>query len=463
MLLTISTNHRPATDLSYLLHKFHGNPQSVEIPAGIAHVFYPEASEDRCTVAVLLDIDPIALVRGREGPARRSRDYVNDRPYVASSFMSVALRKLFSTAMSGTSKDRPELAATAIPLEAMISVLPSKDGEGLIRRLFEPLGYAVTVESTEVDAQFPRWGESPYHAVHLSATVRLSNLLQHLYVLIPVLDQEKHYWVTADEVDKLMRHSSDWLPSHPEQELIVRRYLRHIRSLTTDAMQRLAEEDQDERLATDPVQSATEELIEQPLRLADQRQAAILAALEEVGAARILDLGCGEGRLLTALLDRPAVSEIVGMDVAPRVLEEAARKLRLDRMPPQRAQRLKLIQGSLVYRDERLVGYDGAVLQEVIEHLDPPQLRAAERVVFEFARPTTVVVTTPNREYNALFATLAAGTMRHDDHRFEWSRVEFQAWAQGIAARRGYTVRHVPVGPSDGDLGSPTQMAVFQR
>jgi 3' terminal RNA ribose 2'-O-methyltransferase Hen1 len=365
--------------------------------------------------------------------------------------------------MAGTCKERPELAASAIPLEASIAVLPCRDGESLIRRLFEPLGYAVTVESTELDDRFPQWGESPYHAVQLSGTVRLSDLLQHLYVLIPVLDQEKHYWVAADEVDKLMRHGADWLPSHPEQELIVRRYLSHVRSLATDALQRLAEGDQDEQLTTDPVQSPIEDLIEQPLRLSDQRQAAILAALEEAGASRILDLGCGEGRLLTALLDRPGVTEVVGMDVAPRVLEEAAKKLRLDRMPPLRAQRLKLIQGSLVYRDERLGGYDGAVLQEVIEHLDPPQLRAAERVLFEFARPGTVIVTTPNREYNALFATLASGTMRHEDHRFEWSRGEFLAWAEGIATRRGYSVRHVPVGPNDPDLGSPTQMAVFQR
>jgi 3' terminal RNA ribose 2'-O-methyltransferase Hen1 len=259
-----------------------------------------------------------------------------------------------------------------------------------------------------------------------------------------------------------MRHGEEWLSSHPDRELIVRRYLRHIRSLASDALERLAEGDQDARLTTDPVTSPTEELIEKPLRLADERQVAILTALDAAGASRILDLGCGEGRLLTALLDHKGVSEVVGLDVSPRVLEEATRKLRLDRMPPQRAQRLKLIQGSLVYRDDRLAGYDAAVMQEVVEHLDPPQLRAAERVVFEFARPGTVIVTTPNRDYNGLFPSLAAGNMRHDDHRFEWSRKEFEEWGDGVAQRRGYKVRYLPVGQNDETVGSPTQMAVFQ-
>lgn len=265
------------------------------IPAGTAHVFYPEATEERCTVAVFLDIDPIALGRGREGPARRSRDYVNDRPYVASSFLSVALRKLFSTAMAGTSTDRPELAASAIPLEAFVPVLPSHDGEALIRLPFEPLGYAVEIETRELDEKFPQPGESPYYSVRLSGSLRQSQLLQHLYVLIPVLDEEKHCWVSADEVDKLMRHGSDWLPAHPEQKLIVRRYLPHIRSLADDALQRLAEGDQDEALTTSPDESPVEEALEKPILLADQRQTAILAVLKEVGAARVLDLGCGGG------------------------------------------------------------------------------------------------------------------------------------------------------------------------
>ncbi|HEY0155007.1 MAG TPA: methyltransferase, partial [Longimicrobium sp.] len=179
--------------------------------------------------------------------------------------------------------------------------------------------------------------------------------------------------------------------------------------------------------------------------------------------ARVVDLGCGEGRLLRMLLDDRQFTEILGMDVAVRTLETARDRLRLDGMPPKQRERIRLIHGSLMYRDSRIAGFDAAAVVEVIEHLDPPRLRAFERVLFEFARPATVVMTTPNRDYNAMWETLPAGAFRHKDHRFEWTRAEFREWAGGIAERFGYTVRFLPVGPEDPALGSPTQMGVFTR
>ena len=107
--------------------------------------------------------------------------------------------------------------------------------------------------------------------------------------------------------------------------------------------------------------------------------------------------------------------------------------------------------------------FDAAAVIEVIEHLDAPRLAAFERVVFDFARPATVVITTPNADYNPLFPTLPAGQMRHRDHRFEWTRAEFARWAEGIASRFGYSVRIQPVGPEDAALGAPTQMGIFSR
>ena len=464
MLLTIRTTHAPATDLGFLLHKNPARVQSFEQSFGRAHVFYPEASEAACTAALLLDVDPVGLVRGRRGPPGDGgalEQYVNDRPYVASSFLSVAIADVFGSAMAGRSKERPALVTTAIPLVVRISVLPCREGEGFLRRLFEPLGYVLSATAQLLDGTNPAWGASRYFTVELSATKALSEVLTHLYVLVPVLDDAKHYWVGPEEVEKLLRHGDGWLPSHPERELIVGRYLRHQRSLIDEAVARLVADDGPDDVEGEADRDAEEATLEAPLSLNEQRLSAVLTALKGSGAGRVLDLGCGEGRLLHRLLEDRQFDEIVGMDVSYRALEIASARLRLDRLAPKQRERIRLIHGSLLYRDARLTGFDAAAVVEVVEHLDPPRLAAFERVVFELARPGTVVLTTPNAEYNAKWTSLPAGHVRHRDHRFEWTRDEFAEWARALARRHGYAVRFVPVGPEDRELGSPTQMAVF--
>lgn len=464
MLLTITNTHRPATDLGYLLHKSPYRVQSFPLSFGQAHVFYVEARPERCTAALLLDVDPVGLVRhgrGASGAGRTLEQYVNDRPYVASSFLSVALARVFGSAMSGRSLDHEDLAETPLPLRAKISALPCRGGEAILRRLFEPLGYEVTAQQHALDEKFPEWGESPYFTVELMGRVRLRDLLTHLYVLVPVLDNEKHYWVGDEEVEKLLRRGEGWLAAHPEREAITHRYLKYRRSLANEALARLVEEETADPDASEAAHDNEEERVERPLSLNERRLSAVLAALKSVEARRVIDLGCGEGRLLKALLEDRSFDEIVGMDVSHRALEMAADRLRLERMPTKTRERIKLMQGSLNYRDKRLAGFDAATVVEVIEHLDEPRLAAFERVLFEFARPQAVVLTTPNVEYNVKFEGLPAGKFRHQDHRFEWSRAEFQTWAERVAARYGYTVRFLPVGDEDPQTGAPTQMAVF--
>jgi 3' terminal RNA ribose 2'-O-methyltransferase Hen1 len=466
MLLSISYAGRPATDLGYLLHKSPFRVHSFEQVFGKAYVFYPETAPERCTASLALEIDPIGLVRNRRGPsgeAHALEECVNDRPYAASSFLSVAIARTFGTAMTRRSKERPELAETRLPLGARIAVLPCRGGEALLRRLFEPLGYEVGAIRHPLDTKFPEWGESPYFTVTLKATIRLSDLLTHLYVLIPVLDDDKHYWVGDAEVEKLLRHGEGWLREHPERELITNRYLKHQRRLAREALSRLIGEEEPEADEMAETHSREEEAIEKPISLAEQRMGAVMAALRSSGAKRVVDLGCGEGRLLRELLKDKAFSEIVGMDVSHRALDIAFQKLRLEDLPRMQKERIRLIHGSLTYRDKRLAGYDAATVVEVIEHQDPPRLAAFERVLFEFARPQTVVVTTPNVEYNVKFETLPAGKMRRKDHRFEWTRAEFQSWAKSMTVRFGYSVRFLGVGPEDPALGSPTQIGIFNR
>lgn len=469
MLLSISTTFPDASDLSYVLHKHPERFQSFALSFGQAHVFYPEVTAERCTACLMLDVDPVGMVRARRGAAGAMlSQYVNDRPYVASSFLSVAIAQVYSSALQGRCKDRPQLAATALPLEAVIDVLPVRGGEGLLREVFEPLGYAVQATRHPLDEQFPEWGASPYYSVTLIKTCTVAELLTHLYVLAPVFDNQKHYFVGEDEIDKLLAKGAGWLASHPLKAQITRRFLRFQPSLYRQAFARLAEDEPvDATVAEATTDNAApadqaEEKLEKPLSLHAQRLGTVLAVLRAAGAKSVLDLGCGEGKLLRELLQDRQFERIVGVDVSFRSLEIAKERLHLERLPPAKAARIELWHGALTYRDRRWEGFDAAALVEVIEHLDPARLTALERAVFEFARPRTVVLTTPNREYNVRWETLRPGRLRHPDHRFEWTRAEFTRWANEVASRRNYRVRFLPIGPIDAEVGAPSQMAVFE-
>ncbi|MEI6147722.1 MAG: 3' terminal RNA ribose 2'-O-methyltransferase Hen1 [bacterium] len=472
MLLTVTTTHNPATDIGFLLHKNPARFQEFEMTFGKVHVFFPEATPEKCTVAVMLDVDPVGMVRGRAGSSGGGPldQYVNDRPYAASSYLSVALAQVFSSVLKGQCKAKPELVETPLPLRAEIPALPCRrGGDAFLRRLFEPLGYTVEATRLPLDEKFPEWGEGPYFAVAINGTKTLQEMFTHLYVLIPVLDNNKHYYVGDDEVEKLMTRGEGWLASHPEREAIAHRYLKFQPSLAREALARLAEDDPDPAAedTSDGVRDR-EEPVAAEASLNEARLGAVMAALKGSGAKRVLDLGCGEGKLLAELLRDKHFEEIVGLDVSIRSLEIANVRLRMDNLPSWAKNRIRLTHGSLMYRDRRLEGFDAAAVVEVIEHLDPPRLAAFERVLFEFAKPGTVVLTTPNREYNVVWGLggqdgEAKQTFRHGDHRFEWTRSEFQAWANGMAERFGYGVKFLPIGPDDAKLGPPTQMAVFAR
>jgi len=462
MLLTITHTGKDTTNLGHLLHKNPYRPQVFELGHGKAFVFYPEASDERTTAALLLDIDPIDLARGKVGSTEGGLfDYVNDRPYVSSSFLSTAISSVFGTAMAGRSGKHQELADTPLNLAATVTMLPCRGEQEKLKSVFEPLGYEVGFETFVSDEAFHHWGDSKYVNLTIKGMVRLCDLLRHLYVLIPVFDRQKHYWVGPDEVEKLLSHSKEWLPSHPEKEYITGRYLYRRRSLVNMAFERLsvANATDGEVLGAETEDASKD--ADDHLTLNKQRLGSVVAALKSCGARRVIDLGCGEGHLLNLLVKDRQFSNIVGVDVSHIALERASEKLKLENAGDYMRQRVQLFQGSLTYRDERFAGHDAACVIEVIEHLDVPRLAAFERVLFEFAKPSTVVLTTPNREYNAIYKGLSEEDRRHSDHRFEWTRAEFRDWASKVAGTYGYSVRFSEIGDIYEKCGAPTQMGVF--
>lgn len=477
MLLTITAEGENAAALSFLLHKHPDKLQQVELSVGAAYIFYPECEKEKVTAALLLDIDPIGMVRNAKNFAGKDfllGQYVNDRPYVASSFMSSAISKAFSSAMNGSCKEHPEFIDMPLALTAKISVLPApRGGELLIKRLFEPLGYTVEAERHLLDTQFSEWGYGKYFTLTLKNTLALKDLLSHLYVLIPVLDNEKHYFITQNEVEKLLQKGKGWLEQHPEREIIVSRYLINLKSLVRSAFEVLQavedgiipdtdnEAEQDELTKIEDTAAAHTQLQKvKKERLHDIRLKLVAEKLKQSGAASVIDLGCGDGKLLRLLLKEKQFTRIAGTDVSYSELEKSQDKLHWNEMPEKQRERLSLFQSSLTYRDKRFSGFDAAAVVEVIEHLDPNRLPALEKSLFTYAKPQTIVLTTPNREYNVRYENLSAGKVRHSDHRFEWTRSEFEAWAERVARENNYTVAFFPVGEEE-NIGAPSQMAVF--
>lgn len=278
--------------------------------------------------------------------------------------------------------------------------------------------------------------------------------------LLVDLDVGAPYGLAAEQ--KLLARGAGWLEDHPAKDLITRRYLRHRGALARAALERLAPETREEA-APPERRTAPEDALEALLRLNDERLGAVVEALRSAGARVIADLGCGEGKLLYRLVRERWVERLYGLDPAARELEWAAKRLKLREHGGPPEGRVTLLHSSLTYRDRRWADADAAALVEVVEHIEPDRLPALERVVFGEAMTGTVVVTTPNADYNILLPGLAAGALRHPDHRFEWTRAEFRRWAARIGETYGYSAAFQDVGRVDPEFGAPTQMAVFSR
>jgi 3' terminal RNA ribose 2'-O-methyltransferase Hen1 len=464
-----------ASDLGFLLHKNPFNVHEFNLSFGKAHVFYPQATDEKCTATLFAELDGIDIVKNYrmpKGSSRELKQYVNDRPYTVNSFFTVALSRVYRSAINGTCVKQPELVTQELPLTVSLPVLPSRGGENLIRNLFEPLGYEVSIDQYDFDAQLPECGASPYFKVTLKQTIVLSDLLTHLYVLIPVLDNDKHYWVGFDEVEKLIRNGKSWIPNHPAKDLIVARYLKKQGSLTRKALAEFEVEETildqieeavvDEALEQERQSQASEDKLEKKVRLNDLRIQKIVETINSLDVSTIMDLGCGEGKYLREYLKIHKLNKITGIEVSPSVLDKAEQRLKIDRMPERVREKLYLLQGSLTYKDKRLKNTDLATCIEVIEHIDEDRLDAFAESLFGFSKPKYVIITTPNVEFNVTFENMSEGKLRHSDHRFEWDRTTFQNWCEVICEKYNYTVTYDSIGEEHPEFGAPTQMGLFR-
>ncbi|MEO8531971.1 MAG: 3' terminal RNA ribose 2'-O-methyltransferase Hen1 [Deltaproteobacteria bacterium] len=443
-----------ARDLGYLLHKHPDHLHTREVAQGVVTIFYPLVSDAETRAVVHLDVDPVALVRGKNDAAGLLDQYVNDRPYAVNSLLAVALGRALGQTLAGKSKDRQALADRALPYRLRIVPLAVAGGFEIIERLFAPLGYTIEALPLETSAR------REIYDLRLETTAQLADVLTHLQVLVPVLDNAKHYWIDKAEIETLLAKGGDWLPGHPARDLIATRALKYRRALVNEALERLTGPVDD---ADEAVVVAQDEALEQPIRLHDLQLDAVRDVVVASGARSVLDLGCGEGKLLRRLVRERGIERIVGVDASVRTLETAANRLHLNDAGEALRARLTLQLGSLTYGDRRWQDFDAATLVEVIEHIDPARLSALELSLFGMARPGIVVLTTPNRDYNALFDGLADGKLRHADLRFEWTRAEFADWAARVTATYGYAAEITPLGPLDATHGAPSQMCVFKR
>lgn len=462
MLLTITYTGNETQNLGYLLQKNPARPQQFEVSYGKAYVFYPKVSDEETTAALLLDIDPLDLAKGKVGSSEGGLfDYVNDRPYVCSSFMSTAIARIFGSALNGKCKEKPELAETPIDLSATIYSLKDNGYVDLPDQLFSPLGYNVMTKRTLLDPKFPEWGMSPYIDLTICGTVKLSDLLKHIYVLIPVFDTQKHYYFDESEINKLLKHGEGWLSQHPYKEKITRRFLGKHTGYIKKAQEALAAEIIEDGIAEEtPISEIQKKLSRTPLNT--QRLEAIKDAILKSGAKSVIDLGCGEGKLAIQLAKEPQLNKVTAFDVSTKSLDIASDRSRKEKLDPEEKEKLNFKQASLTYKDSRFQGFDCACLIEVIEHIDPARIPDVERIVFSFASPKTVIVTTPNRDYNTVYG-MSGDQLRHRDHRFEWTRKEFEEWTRSICEKFGYTCEICGIGDMSEEFGQPTQMGVFKK
>ncbi|PYF06198.1 3' terminal RNA ribose 2'-O-methyltransferase Hen1 [Ureibacillus chungkukjangi] len=445
MQLTIRGTGQDIQVISYLLAKNPNNLYERRVSGHLVRMFFSQFSEEEVEVTFFVTPDPIELSRNNS-KVYDITSYINDREFVVSSIFCTFLRTALGTALNGKPVEEYEPWVNhPFPLEFSFGPVASQLTDQDIQSLFQPLGYAVEITYGEADYNMDFKSKSSARFITLKGSTTLQMGLRQLFVLIPVLDNYKHYYIDEQEVEKIVRYGEGWLDKHPKREFILRQALRFKEVYGQFENQHTKKENE-----SSP-----------KLRLNDLRYDKIVGKVNQLKRKEtVVDLGSGEGKLSEKLGFIDGVKEILAVEPSESATLKALKRFE-KAAQDKNFVKPRQIFGSLFYYDERLKGKDVLILCEVIEHIDEYRLPKIIQTILQDYRPRTLIITTPNQEYNEVYGM--GGDYRHPDHRFEWTREEFQTWCKTQNENHEYNIAFDGIGEEHELHGYPTQMCLFTR
>ncbi|WIM41190.1 3' terminal RNA ribose 2'-O-methyltransferase Hen1 [Paenibacillus sp. PK4536] len=480
MYLTIKATGTHASMISHLLAKNPNNLYDRTEKGARIRLVYTSFQPEETEVLLFVTPDPIDLVKGSPDHYDITQ-YINDRELVVSSLFCSYIRPALGTALNGKPKaDYIDWVEHPFTLHMSMGPVASDLPDSMIESLFQPLGYEVQMERGEIDYSFDLKNRSTVRHIQISGQQTLQHMLRQLYILIPVLDNYKHYYISDDEIERLQRYGEGWLSTHPQHDLIIKRSLRFaplikeyeqkvaknedITNVSTELSTHQAEaSEMKSELSEDQDKQYDSNQTEPPvIRLNELRYRAIVEQVSQLPQHKqIVDFGAGEGKLSVRLGEIEGVEQIWAVEPSMqsqlRAIDRFAKlEGRTDYVIP------VVTTGSLFYRDERWVDQDVIILCEVIEHINEVRLPQVIHTLFTDYRPQTLIMTTPNREYNEVYQ-MGKDEIRHTDHRFEWTRAELEQYCTQWIQDRPYTFTLSGIGEKHEQYGQPTQMVVFHR
>jgi len=424
MQLSIYTKNPHARAISHLLAK---NPATVyerQVKGHAVRFVYHKMTDDELYASIFVTPDSLALVKDNE--AFDITHYINDREFAVSTIFLSLIRSALGTALNGKPKEEYiQFAAMDFPFTFEFGPISSRLTDEEIRNIWEPLGYEVTI-NTMTDAKRARF-------LTLTNTITLKKALQQIFILIPVMDDYKHYFIDEAERERLENYGEGWLETHPMREFIYKKALRF--------KQLYMSEEENEQKVNKP-------------SLNTRRYETIADAVTALKPKTVIDMGAGEGKLSMLLAQIDSITNLYSVDPSNHALARMQK-----RFADQQFAAAPIIKwGSLYYEDKEFTEADVFILCEVIEHIDEERLPQIMHLITQNYTPKHLIITTPNAEYNTVYEL---EVMRHDDHRFEWDRKQFEAWCKAVAPN--YDLQFEGIGSVHEQYGAPTQMCIMTR
>lgn len=449
MQISLKVYGEHARMVSHLIAKNPHNLYERKEKGGLVRIVFTKNEEREVHILFFVTVDNMELTKNQTNFSSITH-YINDRESAVSSIFCSVLRKAVGTALNGKPKDEfKEWVNYSFPLEITFGPLSTKLTNHELAGLFEPLGYELTIENGKVllPASFAKKSSAKF--ITLKANQTIQDCFRHLFVLIPVMDQYKHYYIDEKEVDKLKRYGEGWLSFHPKRNEIIKESL-----IFSDLIEK-------SRLIESKPSKEKQAPLTKKKSLNQWRYEKIIETVKGLPHnSRIVDMGAGEGKLTAQLGFIRGIEELVAVEPSER--EQLKAKKRIEALVGKPDFLLPTFKwGSLFYYDSELEKKDIFILCEVIEHIDENRLGKIFDTIFTKYKPYHVIVTTPNQDYNAVYDMNEA--KRHSDHRFEWTQQQFKEWTKYWESHANYKAQIDGIGEYVEGYGYPTQMVIFSQ